>query len=291
MANVWDAIKKHQAEQARKTEAPKPAKTEPVGEAPPLPAPKPAPAPPAPPAPPVAVMGAPTPDPAATEEGANYSELIVSHHDRGSTITEEYRALRTSLLAQAPKERLCYLVTSAEAGEGKTVTSMNLAVVFTERAGRRTILVDCDLRRGRLASHFGAPASPGMAELLRGEVTLAEAIRPTVYPNLSIIPAGAAVHRDVGELFGRPEMDEIVHTLRRQYDFVIIDTPPINLVSDTGMLGPSVGKALLVIRMNRTRRESVEKAIRLLRSANIELDGLVLTHRKYYIPQYLYKYS
>lgn len=224
-------------------------------------------------------------------EPADYSELLMAHHDRGGPVTEEYRAVRTSLLAQNPDERFCYLITSAGAGEGKTITAANLAIVMAERIDRRTVLVDCDLRKHMLATYLSTPNEPGMVQLLRAEAALKQTIQPTAYPNLFFLPAGEAPEDEVAELIGRPELEETVAELRRQYDYVIFDTPPINVVSDAGMLGQAAGEALLVVRMHKTHRESVDKALRLLHAANVKPAGIVLTHRRFLIPNYLYRYS
>lgn len=239
----------------------------------------------------------PTPEEIAAQaqhavEGVNgYSALLVAHHDRGGALAEEYRSLRTNLLAHCPDQRFCHMVTSADVGEGKTVTCANLAVIMAERQDRRTVIVDFDLRRMSLAKLFRMTISPGVVDVLRGSVRLADAVRPTVYPNLFVLPSGEVQGHEVGELVTRPEMDEMVADLRRRYDYVLFDTPPMNIVAETGMIGRAVGEALLVVRMNKTRRESVEKAIRLLHSANVQLAGMVLTHRTYQIPEYLYKYT
>lgn len=222
---------------------------------------------------------------------ADYSELLVVHHDRGSSITEEYRALRTSLLAHCPEKKICAMITSAEAGEGKSITCANLSLVLTERSDQRTILIDSDLRKSKLHKLLKMEVSPGLADVLRGQATLDEAIQQTVYPNLFFISAGQAKRINVSKLIGRLEMGEIVDRLRTGYDHVIFDTPPINVVSDAAMTGHVVGNSLLVVRMNKTRKESVDKAIRQLNAANINLIGIILTHQKYYIPKYLYRYS
>ena len=271
MANVWDAMKKHEAEQASQAKQ--------GGGAPKEKAPGPVPG------------QEDEPIIARISTDGRCSELLVVYHDRGGAITEEYRSLRTNLLAQCKDDRFCYLITSADAGEGKTVTCLNLGLVMAERVECRAIVVDCDLRKGKMASLLGTRDSPGMADLLRGAATLKECIQPTCCNNLFFVPAGKASQNEVGELIGRPELDEIVSELRRQYDYVIFDTPPANIASDAGILGKTAGEALLVVRMNKTRRESVEKAIRLLHAANVKLSGIILTHRKYYIPNYLYKYS
>jgi len=333
VANVWEAMKKHQAElaeeeRAREAEAARQAEAQPEQEADEHEeqglgqevaavtaaaaeaAPRAeassattAPAPPARPrrqpgavqtvisrpAPPVVEPPRPPQRPAPDE--AYYSELLMAHHDRGGAIAEEYRAVRTSLLAQNPDERFCYLITSANAAEGKTITAANLAVVMAERIDRRTILVDCDLRKHMLANYLDASNTPGMVDMLRAQATLKQSVQPTLYPNLFFLPAGEIVEDEVAELIGRPELEEIVADLRRQYDYVIFDTPPINVVSDAGMLGQATREALLVVRMHRTRRESVDKAIRLLHAANVKPAGIILTQRRFLIPNYLYRYS
>lgn len=303
MANVSDAMKRHQAEVATRAadedapEAQPPGQDpsdstmidiELAGEADHDAAPGPPPQAPAP-------SGAP-PRPAdraalAAAQGAAFSDVVVAHHDRGSGITEEYRSLRTNLLAKCTDGRFGYIVTSAEAGEGKTVTCLNLAVVLAERSERTTLLVDGDLRKGSAAKMLRVPGKPGMVDVLRGELTLQSVIQPTVYPNLFFLPAGKANMNEIGTLLSRMEREDIFTDVRRRYDYVLVDTPPINVAADAGVLGQSIGDALLIVRMNKTRTESVEKAIRLLHAANVNLSGLVLTHRKYYIPNYIYRYS
>ena len=233
-----------------------------------------------------------SPKPPAAAGGVNeYSPLLIAHHDRGGPIAEEYRSLRTNLLAQCSDQRFCYIVTSADIGEGKTITCANLAVIMAERQDRKTILVDFDLRRRRLAGLFRMPLTLGVADVIRGSARLEDVVHGTVYPNLFVLPSGEVRADEVGELVTRPEMDEMIADLRRRYDYILIDTPPMNVVAETGMIGKSVGEALLVVRMNKTRRESVEKAVRLLHAANVKMAGIVLTHRTYHIPEYVYRYA
>jgi len=276
MGNVSDAMKKHQAEEAAKAGV---AASEPAEQ------------------PPEAVReeaGARqtrfpfVPDGSGTD---GYSPLLLPHHDRGGTVAEEYRGLRTSLLSQCPDQRFCYVITSAVVGEGKTVTCLNLGLVMAERQEYRTIVVDFDCRKKKMAGLLAARATPGIADVLRGKARLQDVVQPTAYANLFLIPAGQARSDELGELVTRPELDEAVAELRRSYDYVLFDTPPVNVVSETAMMGRAVGEALVVVRMNRTHRESVEKAIRLLHAANVKVVGMVLTHRKYHIPGYLYRYS
>jgi len=221
----------------------------------------------------------------------NYAEVLLAHHDRGGAITEQYRALRNHLLAHYADRRFATLIASAEPGEGKTVTCLNLGIALAERIERTTIVVDCDLRKGEMAKYLNIDKSPGVADLLRSAAALDDVVRPTVYRNLFVIPAGEAKRQEVGELLGRPELHEIASELRRKYDYVLFDTPPINRAADAGMLGPAVDGAELVVRMNKTDRESVNRAIRLFHANNVTVSGLVLTHQRFFIPNYLYRYA
>ena len=289
MGNVSDAIRKRQAEEAARAAAK-------AAEAASIPAEAPAdrssaaarPAPPEAPKPPGAAFVVLPRQEATSRNG--YSPLLMVHHDRGGTIAEEYRALRTHLLTECGDRGFCYMLTSAEGGEGKTVTTFNLGLVMAERQDRRTILVDCDLRKGKLSGLIKAPRSPGLTDVIRGKAALADVIRPTVYSNLFLVPAGEVSNQEVGELVTRPELHETLAQLRKQYDYVLLDTAPVNIVAETAMIGRAVGDALVVVRMNKTSRDTVSHAIRLLRAAGVNVAGIVLTHRKFHVPRYLYRY-
>ena len=286
MGNVYDAMRKHEREEAGK-------------------------GPPDPPAAPTE----PQPQPTATTTdtsvlrrpyqpriGTNgYAPELVAYCNRGGRLAEEYRALRTNLLAQYEHDRFCTLVTSAEAGEGKTITCLNLGFVLSELPDHRTIVVDCDLHKGSMHRLMGMPIEPGVADVLRGQATLDEVVRSTTCENLFVIPSGKVDQDEVGHLLSRPELEELIRILRRDYDYVLLDTPPIRVAgsmrrygrsisySTAGILGRTAKDAILVIRMNKTRRESIEAAIRQLASANVRAVGVVLTHQRHHIPEFLYR--
>lgn len=220
-----------------------------------------------------------------------YSRALAVHHDRGGRLAEQYRMLRTNLLAQCPSQRFCMITTSAEATEGKSVTCLNLALALAESQDRRVLVIDGDLRRPGVARLLRVEEAPGLAEVLRGEVRPAEALRQTLYANVSVLCAGRAGPEEFGLLLGKPELEEMIADWRRRHDFVLIDTPPVQTASDAIILGRLAGEALLVVRMHKTRCDSVDRAIRLLRAANVKIGGLVLTHEKYMAPGYLYPYA
>ncbi len=279
MAKVSDAMKKHQAEQAEKPPAPEAKPKQPTSAAAVAVAQG------------AAAPAAPLEAAAPAVGGDGCSPLLLAYHDRGGAITEEYRALRTNLLAQCPRDKFCYVVTSALPGEGKTVTCLNLGVVMAERPDRRTVVVDGDLRKAKCAKLLNVSQSPGVGDILQGLATIKDALQPSLLPNLFFIPAGMVRQNEVGKLMGRPELEEMVNQLRRQFDHVIFDSPPINVASDAGMLGRATGEALLVVRMNKTNKESVQRAVALLQAADVKPVGVVLTHQKFHIPGYLYRYS
>jgi len=217
--------------------------------------------------------------------------MLAAHHDRGGTVAEQFRHIRTSLLAQYPDGRFVLMVTSADAGEGKTVSTGNMGIILAERQDRTTLIMDCDLRRATLTSLYRSKQVVGVTDMLRGKATLAQCIQRTVYPNLYMISAGTGERGEIAELLARPELEDIIEQVRTQFDHVLMDAPPVNSVADAGVLGHAVGEAMMVVRMNKTNRESVERAVRLLKAANVKIAGMVLTHQKYFVPNYIYKYS
>ncbi len=221
-----------------------------------------------------------------------YAEDVVVHHDRGSFITEQYRALRTQILARARNRRLqTHVLTSAAPEEGKTVTTINLGFAFAELRNQRTLLVEGDLRRPSFHTYFDRDCKPGMLQLLNGEETdLDRCLHQTVYDNLQFLPAGGRESTRSTELLTSPRMAQILDRLKDRYDHIFIDTPPVVTVTDGCILGAQCDQAMLVVRLNKTPSEVVERAKRLLRAANVELAGIILTHLQAELAKYRYAY-
>jgi capsular exopolysaccharide synthesis family protein len=203
--------------------------------------------------------------------------------------SEEYRSLRTSLLS-ACHGRFCFMVTSAHPKEGKTVTCMNLGIMMTERQGKRTVLIDANLRNHALTDQMNAQEGPGLAEFLRDQAKLDEILQPTDYENLFLIPAGNLADVEVGELLNRPELPNLLATLKQDYDHVIVDAPSVHRTTDATVIGAAAGNALMVVRMYGTSRDAVHMAIRQLKATKVNVSGVVLTHRKFFIPNALYRH-
>lgn len=222
-----------------------------------------------------------------------YSDKVIAHHDRGSALTEQYRAIRTQILARARSRRLqVHVLTSSAPEEGKSVTTMNLGMVFSELRNLRCLLVEGDLRRPTFHKLLDKTLAPGLIQVLRGEVTdIDKAIHPTVYENLQVMPAGDREFVSSTELLSSPRMAQLLERLRDKYDHIFIDTPPVVTVTDACILGAMADETILVVRLNKTPTAIVDRAKRLLRAANCEVAGVILTHMDPSATRYGYAYT
>jgi len=188
---------------------------------------------------------------------------------------EAFRLLRSSLKwTQGAESAKVLVVTSAVPQEGKTTTSTNLAAAFALE-GRRVLLIDCDLHRTRLHVALRVLRDPGLAQVLRGYLPAAGAIRSTFIDGLWFLPAG----RDKGgvaDLLGSDRMRSLLKDLLEHFDVIVLDTPPVLAVADAASVGPLADGVLLVVRAGVTDRRLVGQAIRQLDSVGARVVGAVL---------------
>jgi succinoglycan biosynthesis transport protein ExoP len=191
-------------------------------------------------------------------------------------LVENFRVVRTNLLAMGALSKQAHvtMVTSAMPKEGKTLVSSNLAISFGQ-TGARTLLMDTDLRRGRLHRLFGMRKSPGLSDYLLDKVPLSEAIRPSEKENISIISAGQHVESGT-ELLGSPKFAELMAELRTRYDRIIVDTPPVLGLSETSVLQSHVDGVLFVIWSGRTPIRLMKTAIDILSANHANFYGFIL---------------
>jgi receptor protein-tyrosine kinase len=187
---------------------------------------------------------------------------------------ESYRGVRTSLLFSPESRPKSILLTSAVAGEGKTTTAINLAIALAQ-TGARTVIVELDMRRPRLAEKFGLPERCGMSRYLSGQSALHTEIRPTGVPNLCVV-GGGPIPPNAAELLGSPRMRRALELLGRHFEYVIVDGPPLNIVTDASVISPQVDGVLLVVRAT-TATATVQKARNLLRNVDAKILGAVIT--------------
>jgi len=238
-----------------------------------VPPPRPTPAP----APPVERKKAPlaTPPPVVDSR-------LVPFLDPTSAIAEQYRALRTNLLAMRAKGRpmRTVAVTSARRGDGKTITSANVAAIFAEDPAVRVVLVDADLRAPGVSSLLGhAPggACPGLTGYLRDEAPIGEVVTRTTLRNLDFVPAGSPLDNPT-ELLASPRFRELIDSLAIQYEFVFFDTPPVLAVTDAAILGARIDGMIFVVKMNDSEMEAVDRSLDALKAAGAQVIGAVLTN-------------
>jgi capsular exopolysaccharide synthesis family protein len=223
-------------------------------------------------------------------EGHESPALIDRTGLKETSLVENFRVIRTNLLSMGSitKEPRVIMVTSAMPKEGKTVVSSNLAISFAHN-GARTLLVDIDLRRGRMHRLFGYRKSPGLSNVLLGEVTLEEACRPTNQENLHILSAGK--HLDTGtELLGSEKFAQIMETLREKYDRVVVDTPPVLGLSDTSVVQKLMDGVLFVIWSGRTPIRNMKAAVEMLQGNGANFYGFILNRLDLSATQNYYQY-
>jgi polysaccharide biosynthesis transport protein len=222
---------------------------------------------------------------------ANQPHLVTSL-PANSHVAEAYRALRSSIgFAGIDGPLRCLEVTSASKGEGKSVTSVNLATAMAID-GKRVILVDADLRRPNVHRLLNIPNSPGLSEVLVGMKSLDEVIRETEITNLRAVSAGA-IPPNPAELLGSSAFDQIVGQLEAQADIVIFDTPPCIPVTDPLIVASRMDGVILVLHVGQTRKAAVKHAIELLERSRSRIVGIVFNRVSpgksgYYYHHYYY---
>lgn len=225
-----------------------------------------------------------------------YDDRVVAITQPDSTMSEQYRSIRTSLLARWQNNRhLVHTITSATPQEGKTITTMNLGLIFAELQTRRTLVIEADLRLPTFAKLLHCEKRPGLTEYLAGECEFSDMICRVEGTSLDVIFAGRHSGTQTIQRLSSNRMSALLDQVRRTYDHILIDTPPVVELADAGVLGALSDEVLLVVRMNRTPRTMVEQATRILASYNAPVAGLIATdhpsrRRRYYAYRYGYRY-
>jgi capsular exopolysaccharide synthesis family protein len=199
---------------------------------------------------------------------------LVPHERPRTLISESYRSLRTALLLSSARELKVVAVTSAVAGEGKTATASNLAVVLAQ-LGRQVLIVDCDLRKPRLHQVFRVSNRFGLVNQLTATAEPESVFLPTEVPNLWVTPSGP-IPPNPSELLASDRMREWLRTLRARFDFVVLDTPPALAVTDATIVGLLADGVVLTLRSGKVTREEARLCRDRLRQAGIRILGAVL---------------
>ena len=203
-----------------------------------------------------------------------------------SQMAESYRAVRTALLfsnGEIPPKVI--LVTSALPQEGKTTVSLNSAIALAYQ-GAKVLLIDADLRRPGVHACLGVASEPGLGELLSGEAELpVQALACPRVQNLFVLPAGRRRLRPA-EVVGSTRMRDLLNNCRRNFDFVVIDTPPVLAVTDAVVLSRNADGVLLVVRSAQTSEQSLLRARDLLLRVNARIAGVLVNRANFHSSDY-----
>lgn len=214
---------------------------------------------------------------AVERDAAGIDTRIIAIADRKSDIAEQYRTLHTAFeMLCAERKARAVVITSAEKEEGKTITSCNLAVMLASEIGRKTLLVDGDLRKPEIHTLFNLKKSPGLSDLLSGKASVDDILKAPAVRDLYILPAGS-VSSNPSELLRRPEAKELIAKLKLRFDHIIIDTPPIMPVSDSRIIGGFCDGVIMVVRSDATSMKVIHDAFWLMETAHVKPMACILT--------------
>lgn len=213
-------------------------------------------------------------------------------------IRESYKTARTNIIFSVSgmiKEGCKSIVmTSANPGEGKTTTTLNLAITFAQ-TGARVLAIDCDLRKPRMHRYIGIKKNIGISSILSKQVTIDEAIHKNVRNGLDVLASGE-IPPNPAELLASESMKALIEELSERYDYIFFDTPPVTVVTDASALSTFVDGVIIVVRQNYTDHETLAMGVDLLNIAKAKILGFfindVQTQRGGgYRYRYGYKYS
>ena len=189
-------------------------------------------------------------------------------------VREAYKSLRTNihfLLHKQSCKKLC--VVSGTAGEGKSITTLNLAISIAE-SGQRVLLIDADMCLPTLGRLLVERQTPGLSNILAGLTTPEETVHKEVYPNLDVILAGD-IPPNPSELLGSADMGELLDAMAPFYDYIVVDTPPVGVVTDACVLARHLDGVILLVRHGHARKDEVRRSVRNLQLAGARVLGCV----------------
>jgi capsular exopolysaccharide synthesis family protein len=210
-----------------------------------------------------------------SEKIRQIDQQLVTHDYSPTPIGEAYRSLRTSLMFSKDIGKVqSMVITSTAPGDGKSFTAANLSITFAQLKST-TLLIDSDLRRGVLHNTFGVPKEPGFSNYLTNMVPLQSILNETQIPNLTLISCGSLIPNP-SELLGSHQMQRFLDEVRRKFELVIFDSPPLNAATDAVLIGTQVDATVIVIRAGATDREIARQKLELFSNVPAKVLGVIL---------------
>ncbi len=189
---------------------------------------------------------------------------LVLFHESAGFRAEQVRGLRNRLVAMNPDgEPKTLVVTSAVRGEGKTVSALNLAMAFAELERQSVVLVDADLRSPSCERYLNLNSETGLTDVLLGRTPVDKVLRMAGYRNLKLLGAGSRVDNPA-EVLGSSRLDQLLHRLKENFQYVIIDSPPVLPSTDAGVLSAAADGTLMVVRLEHSLKKQSRDALRTL---------------------------
>ena len=216
------------------------------------------------------------------------AQIVVNNQDK--QVVESFLTLHSSLrLKDESKRAQAILVTSTIPGEGKSFTTTNLALTFAAH-GEKVVIIDCDLRKPNIHKSFRLENLKGVIDICAGTQTIDQVVCKNVHPNLDVIPAGGRA-KNPTQILNSKNFELMLSDLRKRYDRIFVDTPPLAAVSDALIILPLMDGSLFTIFFNRVRRKAAQFSARKLLEVNVPcfgavLNGLNLAVSGYYYAQY-----
>lgn len=216
-------------------------------------------------------------------------------------VKEAFKSLRTNIrFFQTSEGCRKFCITSSVASEGKSITVLNLAITFAE-ANQRVLLIDADLRRPSLARLLIEKAAPGLSNVLAGLCSEEDAIRKDVRPNLDVMFSGE-IPPNPSELLGTARMKQMIDKLSKEYDYILVDTSPVGIVSDACLVSSTLDGVLFLVRQYKTEKDTLSRSLKQLQNAGVKVMGFVINgyederigygkYRYRYNYKYRYKYN
>jgi protein-tyrosine kinase len=222
-------------------------------------------------------------------EAERVEPRLIAITEPHSNYCEEYRSLRTQVLHRSQRQKLqSIVVASVNAGEGKSITALNLSWLLAQTDGVKALVIDSDLRMPSLTDYLGIETDKGLSDILAGRASLQESIIKLEPSGLHLLPGGEA-RLDVAELISGPKFKEILRQAREMFDFIIIDAPPLAVFTDATVLINHADGAILVVRAGRTRYSAVDRVLEAL--PRERMLGVVLNDSEDVINETHYKYG
>lgn len=226
------------------------------------------------------------------------SKILISEEGENKSVpfavVEAYKTIRSNLLfLLSQNENKAITISSSLKGEGKSTTSVNIAIALSQ-LNSKVMLIDCDLRKATIHKKLKIKNDVGVTSVLANFCSLEEAITE-INPYLSVLTSGP-IPPNAAELLSSKRMDKLLEKLNQEYDYIIIDTPPINVVSDALVVAAKTNGIIMVVKDNYIDRTDFEKALSSIEFAGVRVLGAVLnsaahTRSKSYRYKYVYKYS